>query len=108
MDKIIKENTIEDLVIDFTSQIEWEHYVENSRYAEKWLLQEIKKLINSIKEEQWISVEDERRSTDWFNVVCRNNKNVTKARYFKGEWYKNHRIITDVTHWQLLPQPPKE
>ena len=62
---------------------------------------------------EWISVKERLPERDGAALVCTKQefygtKNITKARFRKGEWHGQGGRWTNVTHWMPLPKPPME
>ena len=59
---------------------------------------------------QWISVKDRLPDEDGWYLVYKHNR-VRVAEWCKDCWYNESDLPIDdctITHWQLLPEPPKE
>lgn len=59
----------------------------------------------------WISVDDE-LPKEWYEVLAYSEMGkIEKAIYVNGRWKLSAFLgetVEDVTHWQPLPEPPKE
>ena len=72
--------------------------------------------ILTANEGEWISVEDELPKTGWYFCYSPSDYGYHVARYQTHDrrWWPNYYgqdiecHITEVTHWQPLPAPPKE
>lgn len=57
----------------------------------------------------WISVEEKLpQSNGNFYLVYTDKGRVSECRYYHDEWITTYCNNEKVTHWQPLPQPPKE
>lgn len=59
---------------------------------------------------QWISTKDRLPDEDGWYLVYKHNR-VRVAEWCKDCWYNESDLPIDdcaITHWQLLPEPPKE
>lgn len=75
------------------------------------------KIIGNVHEEQsidrWISVKDRLPENDCLYIVCKTVKGhwiSFEARWKGNKWLSvvNNNQLDYVTHWQPLPEPPKE
>lgn len=57
----------------------------------------------------WVSVKDELpKSNGDFYLVFTDKGKTTECRYYCNKWITTYCNNEKVTHWQPLPQPPKE
>ncbi len=75
-------------------------------------IERLKKDIERLKDEQWISVKDRLPEINYLYIVCRTiypHRIVFEARWEDGKWLS---VVTSnqleyITHWMPLPEPPK-
>lgn len=79
----------------------------------KWITTKSGKRIKVQKKSDWISVKDRLPENDGLYIVCRTiypYQIVFEAKWEDGKWLS---VVTSnqleyITHWQSLPEPPKE
>ena len=84
-----------------------ESYVERKKREESNVEKEPVKIqpVN-----QWISIKDRLPDEDGWYLVYKHNR-VRVAEWCKDCWYNESDLPIDdcaITHWQLLPEPPKD
>lgn len=84
-------------------------YTEESQYKDGFLAGMRMAIDIAKKDNGWISVDDELppNSGDFW-LVYTDKGRIAECRYYSDEWIATYCNNERVTHWQPLPQPPKE
>ena len=96
---------VREKLVELLDRFVYDEWYGNGDIAEKLIS-------NGVTVQEWISVEDRlpENIANRVLVVCERSNGVFYAHYEKPFWINletDKPFISTVTHWMMLPQPPK-